>query len=1163
MTIQYVGGQVGGRAGATSTLAVNYALTGGLDTVPRDGDFVVITVVVGTAARNPACAITTPAGFTALTQLNPTATSIDTSLCVSYKRMGATPDTSFTLPSTGNVADAQSYTVQVFRGVDTLTPLDVTPTSATGTGTSVPNPPAITPTTAGAWIVVCSGGAAGTGVAYTYAALTNVLSRADADTNDSIVGSGYYTGWTTGAYDPAASSTGSAVAGADSWAAYTIALRPRAAVSALTDNFNGAFDTAKWTKVITQAGSDTVDNSGGALVLTTTTATDASTVQAASTGSHNLIGSSIFVKVVQPARTTGDVWGIETQFQLEMDPGGTVGDRMLWTITSDGQLQANYQDNYTGGTPTVVTSAYFANAATYKWLRLREASGTYYWDTAPETASNPPIEADWVNRKSLALASMPANFSNVNCNLLTYYGGNAGAAGIPIQPAKFDGLNTAASVTTPTASATYSSAFRVFNSVAGSYASADKVYNYVSGSYASANKVRNLANGSYASSYRVWNLAASTYASSYRVSSFVSGSYSSADKVYGYVTGSYSSADTVRKYIAGSYSSADAIRNFVSGSYTSGSSVVNGGVATGSYSASYRVRNFVNGSFSGTDKVYNLVGIGGTFSSANTVRGYVSGSYSSASSVRKTVSSTFSGSFSIGLTVVTHVQGSYTSGFSIAKQALSAAEFDLWLRSPNAHRTIILDVAVNAGGANTIRRLATRPYITGPHDSPANTPYASVIKGGIDYMSRISQSGGSEISYGDIELHNEDGQLDSWLLDIWENKQVQAYFGDVTWPRADFVPIFNGIIETVKSANRGTVNLKVRDKMQRLQYPLSDVKIGGTGPNKDRLKPIALGENHNVPATLVDSAQLQYAVHAGAIEGIIECRDDGAPFTINPNLNTGTFTAPTQPQGTLTVSVQGDKLGGIYRNTVASLIQLLVQNYGTEADQRFTAVEIDQANFALFDVANPQPVGLFVEDPASMTVFEACSELAASVGARLIMSRAGLLQLVKIELPAAGPLRLVTGSDMLAGSLHVADRTPVFPACKIGFCRNWYPQSVVAAGLPVEHAELFAQEWLTTTKSDGIVAGLYGAFEEPVMEPTLLIRLVDADIEAARRLKLRRIPHTLYRFEGYADMLFVNLGSAMALMHWRFGLENGDKAGQVLGVGVNWIENRASIEVLV
>jgi len=226
MAISYVGGQVGGRQGSTSTNPVSFSFSGGSDTTPSADDLVVVTTVVGSFVTAAGTDITTPTGYTNLTQLVADDT-FNTYFGVAYKIMGSTPDSSVTFPSTGSTSNAQSYCIQCFRGVDTTTPMDVTPTSATGIDTGLANPPAITPTTSGSWIVVCSGSGGGSAVTFTYGDLTNVLTHAEDDSNDATVGNGYYTGWTSGSYDPAATTTGPE-GGGDSWASYTLALRPAA-----------------------------------------------------------------------------------------------------------------------------------------------------------------------------------------------------------------------------------------------------------------------------------------------------------------------------------------------------------------------------------------------------------------------------------------------------------------------------------------------------------------------------------------------------------------------------------------------------------------------------------------------------------------------------------------------------------------------------------------------------------------------------------------------------------------------------------------------------------------------------------------------------------------------------------------------------------------------
>lgn len=225
MALSYVGGVTGTAAGSTTAdLTISLTgLTGGSDSAPSEGDFVIVTVCIGASGETPATSLVT-SGYTSLTQLFGDDTQ-DCFLQVHHKFMGSTPDTEVVVSRSGNINNALAVTVQVFRGVDPTTPMDVTPVSATGINTGRPNPGAITPVTSGAWIVVCSGSGTSTGVTFTYSYLTNLLTVNSSDADDATIGSGYYTGWTSGSYDPAASTTGS-TSTFGAWCAYTLALRP-------------------------------------------------------------------------------------------------------------------------------------------------------------------------------------------------------------------------------------------------------------------------------------------------------------------------------------------------------------------------------------------------------------------------------------------------------------------------------------------------------------------------------------------------------------------------------------------------------------------------------------------------------------------------------------------------------------------------------------------------------------------------------------------------------------------------------------------------------------------------------------------------------------------------------------------------------------------------
>jgi hypothetical protein len=227
LAIQYVGGQTAGRTNANSDVSINFSFSGGLAATPSAQDLIIVTVVTGSAAGNPAMAIVTPSGYTALGQLNQAAATADTSLNVSWKFMASNIDTAVTIPSTTNAAWGQAYAIQVFRGVNPDSLFSAAVVSAGATGTGRPNPAAITPAHIGAWPVICAGGAAGTGANYVAPAnyTTNFLTSNGADTTDAMVGCGYRSDWAAGAEDPAVY-TGGTTGATDSWASYTLALRP-------------------------------------------------------------------------------------------------------------------------------------------------------------------------------------------------------------------------------------------------------------------------------------------------------------------------------------------------------------------------------------------------------------------------------------------------------------------------------------------------------------------------------------------------------------------------------------------------------------------------------------------------------------------------------------------------------------------------------------------------------------------------------------------------------------------------------------------------------------------------------------------------------------------------------------------------------------------------
>lgn len=485
-------------------------------------------------------------------------------------------------------------------------------------------------------------------------------------------------------------------------------------------------------------------------------------------------------------------------------------------------------------------------------------------------------------------------------------------------------------------------------------------------------------------------------------------------------------------------------------------------------------------------------------------------------------------------------------------------QFIRWLKDGSAIRCILMEVGVLTGGVEETRYLSDKGYVTGNGDIPANTVYSPVIAGGVKFTESISLDGSVSLSFGDVEIFNTSGNQDSWMEDIWTNRPVRIYIGDMSWPRAEFRKIFDGIVVGIDSRRRDRLNLKLSDKLQRLNTVVSEVKLGGETPNKDRLIPLCFGECHNVEPLLVDPANHVYQVHNGPIERIIEVRDNGVPVSVETDLANGKFRLLQSPVGTITCSVQGDKHESVYANDVTSLIKRLVKGFGTPSE-RFSDADLDLPSLEAFAASNPAPVGIYLNDRAN--VLEVCNRLASSIGARLTMGPSGLLSLVKIDLPRADAGTIVTASDMVQHSIHVASLPDVVAGVKLGYCKNWTVQSNLQTGLPAEHISLFAQEWLTATATDSDTATKYKMFSEPVMSETMLLTEADATSEANRRLNLFNIQRKVIKYEGFANLMLERLGESQTVVYDRFGLNNG-VTGQIISKATDWWNYRVEVEVL-
>ena len=220
-----VGSKTTGWNGTVSNQTVSLTdLTGGIGTAPQAGDFVVLQYTCASGVGTPALTVVT-SGYTSRASLYADDTT-DTNVIVQTKFMSGTPDTSIQVSGTGATANAGAVTIMVFRDVDATTPVDVAVVTATGINGGRPTAGPITPTTAGAVILVLASAASSVTATVFTSGLSNFITYIRGDTYSATIGAGTYN-WLGGTYTPA-QWLGNNTTVSSSWAATTLALRPAA-----------------------------------------------------------------------------------------------------------------------------------------------------------------------------------------------------------------------------------------------------------------------------------------------------------------------------------------------------------------------------------------------------------------------------------------------------------------------------------------------------------------------------------------------------------------------------------------------------------------------------------------------------------------------------------------------------------------------------------------------------------------------------------------------------------------------------------------------------------------------------------------------------------------------------------------------------------------------
>lgn len=505
--------------------------------------------------------------------------------------------------------------------------------------------------------------------------------------------------------------------------------------------------------------------------------------------------------------------------------------------------------------------------------------------------------------------------------------------------------------------------------------------------------------------------------------------------------------------------------------------------------------------------------------------------------------------------------------------------YQTWLESSREVRILLAQVSVLVDTTEQIKYLSTHAVTVDGVD------YVPLIKNSINIDEALSLDYSASISVGDIELANNSGELDSWINYVWKNRSVKIYYGGLPVPGTavtlanNFELIFDGVCVDADPKSRQTVNLKIRDKLEKLNTPVSEALIGNyykgavvsetvtVNQNRNLLKPKVYGEVHNISPILTDPTELEFMVADGPVEQIIEVLDNGVPVSFTtvqqsgtPYLAPGSFRLVAPLQGTCTASVQGTArtvnvasatFTDAYSSTVSNTILNLLKFTGKTLEY----TEIDSTSF---NTLGTEACGVYLNSRTN--VLAICQELAKSAGLTLAVTRTGKLKLVKLSIPATSAVT-IQDTDTLLNSLRVVNKPAVIGAVKLGYAKNYTILTGLVTGIPEEHKDLFAKEYLEALAQDSAVLAKYALDSEPVLESTYLVNRTQTEAVASTKLDLFKTPRIVYAMTCTSKYLSLEIGTTVTLVSSRYNM-GGGKLGLVISTKPNWLDGKIEIEVL-
>lgn len=484
----------------------------------------------------------------------------------------------------------------------------------------------------------------------------------------------------------------------------------------------------------------------------------------------------------------------------------------------------------------------------------------------------------------------------------------------------------------------------------------------------------------------------------------------------------------------------------------------------------------------------------------------------------------------------------------------------------------LIEIAAWVGDAEKVLRVGTCGYNTGPGDNPPNAHYLDVVADPGSFVRHLfgpaRTTGRSEVSYGEIQLSNANGELDGWIDYGFDGRSVLVKrLSSRRAPYSSAITVLRGTVERLDADNAWLgFRLRFYDRRRSIDKPIQENVYAGTtisaGPTaegnldlKDSVKPLCFGHCLNVPPALANAFNLIYQVHDGAVSSIA-VYDGGVPLTLGVNhANIAALQGATIRPGRFDTCLALGllRLGGSPAFVVTADVlegATAAARYPGAVVRRMLAKmgltgsgNVNVASFNALDASAQMEVGIWLDTQTAGLA--AMGDVLASVGGWIIPGADGAFEAGRLLAPGV-PVGNINDDDMLKDSLGIITSTDTdggLPAWRVvlEYARNWQVQDDAQLGGCVEMARrAFLAAEMREEKVENDAVRVKHLLAPEMRVSTFIVDQEAAEAEADRWLDLYSVRRDILSFAmNHADADAFQLGKTVKIVLPRWGYEAG------------------------